>query len=163
LVTNDHVIHGARQIQVTLTDERSFNAKVIGADQKTDLALLKLQGAHDLPIVSLGESKTLRVGDWVVAIGNPFGLSNTVTAGIVTGTGRDLRAGPFDDFIQTDASINPGNPGGPLFNLQGEVVGVNTAIIAGGAGVGFAIPIDEARAVIDALRKEGHVTRGFLG
>src|SRR5262249_10112772 len=127
------------------------------------IALLRIRGATNLPVATLGSSHDLHVGDWVVAIGNPFGLANTVTAGIVSATGRDLGAGPFDDFIQTDASINPGNSGGPLFNLRGEVVGVNSAIVAGSTGVGFAIPIDMARDVIESLRREGRVIRGFLG
>jgi serine protease Do len=157
------VIKGARQIKVRLTDNRVFVAKVVGQDEKTDLAVLKIDGVRELPAVTLGRSEELKVGDWVLAIGNPFGLANTVTAGIVSATGRHIGAGPFDDFIQTDASINPGNSGGPLFNLRGEVVGVNTAVVAGGSGVGFAIPIDLAGGVIDSLRESGRVVRGFLG
>jgi serine protease Do len=148
---------------VVLEDEREFDAKIIGRDPQTDLALIKIDAKKDLPTLPLGRSTDLKVGEWVVAIGNPFGLDHTVTAGIVSAKGRVIGAGPYDDFIQTDASINPGNSGGPLLNLNGEVVGVNTAIIASGQGIGFAIPIDMAKTVIAQLKENGQVTRGWLG
>ena len=163
VITNYHVVEDADDVRVRLADDREFQGDVVGRDQKTDLALVKLRGAHDLPTVALGDSDHLHVGDWVVAIGNPFGLGNTVTAGIVSAKERVVGAGPYDDFIQTDASINPGNSGGPLFNLAGEVIGVNTAIVAGGHGIGFAIPINMVRNVADQLRRRGRVTRGYIG
>jgi len=163
ILTNAHVVEGADEITVTLADEHSMKAKVIGADRKLDLALLKIDSDGDLPVAPLGDSDALQVGEWVLAIGNPFGLEQTVTAGIVSAKGRVIGAGPYDDFIQTDASINPGNSGGPLFNTKGEVVGINTAIIARGQGIGFAIPINVARSVLDQLKTSGHVTRGWLG
>ena len=130
---------------------------------KLDLALLKVDAEGQLPVESLGDSDELRVGEWVMAIGNPFGLEQTVTAGIVSAKGRVIGAGPYDDFIQTDASINPGNSGGPLFNAEGQVVGINTAIIAGGQGIGFAIPINAVKDILEQLRTSGRVTRGWLG
>ncbi len=163
VVTNNHVVDGAREIVVTLADRDEYPASVVGRDPKTDLALLKITPKKALPAVALGDSDGLRVGDWVVAIGNPFGLANTVTAGIVSAKGRVLGAGPYDDFIQTDASINPGNSGGPLFNLRGEVVGINTAVAASGQGIGFAIPVNTAKLVVPELRDAGRVTRGWLG
>ncbi|MDJ0876251.1 MAG: DegQ family serine endoprotease [Desulfobacterales bacterium] len=163
IVTNNHVVDGAEKIKVVLQDERQFEAEVIGRDPQTDLALIKVDSDRNLPAVALGRSSDLAVGEWVVAIGNPFGLDHTVTAGIVSAKGRVIGSGPYDDYIQTDASINPGNSGGPLLNMQGEVVGINTAIIASGQGIGFAIPIDMANGVISQLRKEGEVTRGWLG
>jgi serine protease Do len=163
IVTNAHVIDGADEINVTLSDGSSHPATVIGADKKLDLALLKIEIDVSPPFVRLGDSDTLQVGEWVIAIGNPFGLEQTVTAGIISAKGRVIGAGPYDDFIQTDASINPGNSGGPLFNTSGEVVGINTAIIARGQGIGFAIPVNVARLVIDQLKETGHVTRGWLG
>jgi len=163
ILTNAHVVEGADEITVTLADEHSLKAKVIGADRKLDLALLKIDSDGDLPVAPLGDSDALQVGEWVLAIGNPFGLEQTVTAGIVSAKGRVIGAGPYDDFIQTDASINPGNSGGPLFNTKGEVVGINTAIIARGQGIGFAIPINVARSVLEQLQTSGHVTRGWLG
>jgi serine protease Do len=164
VVTNNHVIEDADQIKVKLDDEKEFDAQVIGRDASTDLALLKIKSnSHDYPVLKLGDSAQLKVGQWVVAIGSPFGLERTVTAGIVSAKGRVIGSGPYDDFIQTDASINPGNSGGPLLNLKGEVVGINTAIIASGQGIGFAIPINLARGVIDQLKAGGEVTRGWLG
>ncbi|MFQ5912781.1 MAG: DegQ family serine endoprotease [Nitrospinota bacterium] len=163
IVTNNHVIEKASEIKVTLTDRTEYKAKLIGRDPKTDLALIKIEPKKSLPSARFGDSKVLRVGDWVVAIGNPFGLSHTVTAGIVSAKGRVIGQGQYDDFIQTDASINKGNSGGPLFNTQGEVVGINTAIVAGGTGIGFAIPANMAKGLIEQLRETGTVVRGFLG
>ncbi|PIE70564.1 MAG: peptidase [Deltaproteobacteria bacterium] len=163
IVTNNHVIEGADTIKVKLNDEREFDAEIIGRDENTDLALIKVASESPLPILSLGTSASLDVGEWVVAIGSPFGLEQTVTAGIVSAKGRVIGSGPYDDFIQTDASINPGNSGGPLLNLSGEVVGINTAIIASGQGIGFAIPVDLARGIVDQLKNKGEVTRGWLG
>jgi serine protease Do len=163
IVTNNHVVDGADKIKVVLQDEREFEATVVGRDPQTDLALIKVDADKDLPAAPLGKSSDLKVGEWVVAIGNPFGLEHTVTAGIVSAKGRTIGAGPYDDYIQTDASINPGNSGGPLLNMQGEVVGINTAIIASGQGIGFAIPIDMARGIVAELKQEGGVTRGWLG
>ncbi|HEY7491402.1 MAG TPA: DegQ family serine endoprotease [Candidatus Tectomicrobia bacterium] len=163
ILTNNHVIEEADRIKVILHDEREFEAQVIGRDPKTDLALIKVQTEVSLPTVPLGNSDALRIGEWVMAIGNPFGLSHTVTAGIVSAKGRAIGAGQYDDFIQTDASINPGNSGGPLFNTRGEVVGINTAIIAGGTGIGFAIPVNLAKELLPQLHAKGKVTRGWLG
>ncbi|MBN2282975.1 MAG: DegQ family serine endoprotease [Deltaproteobacteria bacterium] len=163
LFTNYHVVEQADEILVKLSDGAEYKAEVKGRDKNTDLALLKIEPKNGLPVAKLGSSADLRVGDWVVAIGNPFGLSQTVTAGIVSAKGRVIGAGPYDDFIQTDASINPGNSGGPLFNLAGEVVGINTAIVAQGQGIGFAIPVDMARAILPQLKDKGKVVRGWLG
>ncbi|UCE51090.1 MAG: Do family serine endopeptidase [Desulfobacterales bacterium] len=163
VVTNNHVIEGADQIKVKLDDQGEFDAQVIGRDPSTDIALLKVKTDRDLPIARLGDSDALKIGQWVVAIGSPFGLERTVTAGIVSAKGRVIGSGPYDDFIQTDASINPGNSGGPLINMQGEVVGINTAIVASGQGIGFAIPINLAKGIIRQLKSEGEVTRGWLG
>jgi serine protease Do len=163
VVTNNHVIEGADQIKVKLDDESEFDAEVVGRDPSTDLAVLKVKADRDLPAVKLGNSDDLKIGQWVVAIGSPFGLERTVTAGIVSAKGRVIGSGPYDDFIQTDASINPGNSGGPLINMRGEVVGINTAIVASGQGIGFAIPINMAKDVITQLQSEGEVTRGWLG
>ena len=166
IVTNNHVIDGADTITVRMSDEEEYQATKIGSDEKTDLALIKIEPDQPLPSVPFGQSAGLEVGNWVIAIGNPFGLSQTVTLGIVSAKGRVIGAGPYDDFIQTDASINPGNSGGPLLNLQGEVVGVNTAIysrIGGNIGIGFAIPIDLAKSIVQQLREKGAVTRGWLG
>ena len=163
VVTNNHVIEGADQIKVKLKDESEYNAAIVGRDPNTDIALLKIESSENFATVKLGDSDALQVGQWVVAIGSPFGLEQTVTAGIVSAKGRVIGSGPYDDFIQTDASINPGNSGGPLLNLQGEVVGINTAIVASGQGIGFAIPINLARDIIVALKDEGEVTRGWLG
>lgn len=164
IVTNNHVVEKATEIKVKLLNEDEYEAKVVGKDKQTDLALIKIKPKKPLAAVKLGNSSSLKVGEWVVAIGNPFGLSNSVTKGIVSAMGRSLHTGPYDDFIQTDASINPGNSGGPLINLDGEVVGVNTAIVAPPAqGIGFAIPIDLAKNIISQLKSKGKVVRGWLG
>ncbi|MEM7160766.1 MAG: trypsin-like peptidase domain-containing protein [Myxococcota bacterium] len=165
VVTNHHVIDGATTVKVRLPDDRRFDARVVGSDPATDLAVLQLEGAHDLPVVSLGQSSILQVGDWVVAMGNPMGLDHSATVGIISGKGRGsmgLYRDSYLDFLQTDADIAPGSSGGPLFNLRGEVVGINTAV---GAGLrpGFAIPIDQAKRIVEQLRDRGHVTRGWLG
>jgi serine protease Do len=162
VVTNAHVVQGADEIKVRLSDERTLPAKVIGRDAALDLALLQIDGATNLSAVSLGDSDGLRVGDWVFAIGNPFGLGHTVTLGITSAKGRSM-GGLYDDFIQTDASINPGNSGGPLFNLKGEVVGIPTAIRQGAQGIGFAVPVNALREVLPQLRERGAVSRGYLG
>ena len=163
ILTNNHVVEDADQIKVKLADGKEFDGKIVGRDPKTDLALVKIAGDSDLQPLKLGNSDDLKVGNWVVAVGSPFGLEQTVTAGIVSAKGRVIGSGPYDNFIQTDASINPGNSGGPLINLQGEVVGINTAIIASGQGIGFAIPINMAKEIAPQLQKRGHVTRGLLG
>jgi len=166
IVTNNHVIDGSTDIQVTLSDGKDLSAKLIGTDKKTDLALLKVDASKPLPFVSFGNSDAARVGDWVLAVGNPFGLGGTVTTGIISARSRDLHDGPFDDFLQIDASINRGNSGGPTFNLAGDVIGINTAIASpngGSVGIGFAIPSNLAKPVIDQLRKNGRVDRGWIG
>ncbi|MHB8766604.1 MAG: DegQ family serine endoprotease [Deferrisomatales bacterium] len=164
VITNNHVVQNADEILVRLSDEHEFTAKVVGTDPKTDLALIKIEPKGvELRPVELGDSDAVRVGDWVMAIGNPFGYGHTVTAGIVGAKGRVLGAGPYDNFLQTDAAINPGNSGGPLFDLAGRVVGINTAIVAGGTGIGFAIPVNLAVDVITQLKDKGRVTRGWLG
>jgi len=166
VVTNNHVIEDAEEIKVILQDETELEAELIGRDPKTDLALLKVETDRNLPALRWGDSAKTRVGDWVVAIGNPFGLGGTVTAGIVSARARDINAGPYDDFIQTDASINRGNSGGPMFNLDGEIIGINTAIFSpsgGSIGIGFAIPSNLAKNVILQLRTDGHTRRGWLG
>jgi serine protease Do len=163
ILTNNHVVDGAQEVIVTMADQQTHKAKVVGRDPKTDLAVLKIDAKASLPVAPMGSSTDLKVGDWVVAVGNPFGLSHTVTAGIVSAKGRVIGAGPYDDFIQIDAPINPGNSGGPLFNMQGEMVGINTAIIASGQGIGFAIPVDLAKPLIPQLVKTGEVARGYLG
>lgn len=163
ILTNNHVVEGATEVAVTLADKQEYRARIVGRDPKTDLAVLKIDAKKPLPLAAMGDSDNLQVGDWVVAIGNPFGLTNTVTAGIVSAKGRTIGAGPYDDFIQTDASINPGNSGGPLFNLQGEVVGINTAINPMGQGIGFAIPINMVKPLVPQLVATGEVTRGYLG
>ncbi|MCJ2031088.1 Do family serine endopeptidase [Methylobacterium sp. J-043] len=165
VVTNNHVVDKAKTVQVTLDDSRTLDAKVIGKDPKTDIALLKITESGSYPYVQFGKSAP-RVGDWVVAIGNPFGLGGTVTAGIVSARGRDIGAGPYDDFLQIDAPINKGNSGGPTFNVNGEVVGVNTAIASpsgGSVGLAFAIPAETVQTVVDQLRSDGKVVRGYLG
>ena len=165
ILTNNHVVENAKEINVTLSDGREYSAHLLGRDPKTDLAVIKIDAKGDLPIAPLGDSSALHVGDWVVAIGNPFGLSNTVTAGIVSAKGRAI-GGPYDNFIQTDASINPGNSGGPLFDEQGNVVGINSAIFSqsgGNIGIGFAIPINMAKELMPQLETTGHITRGWLG
>ncbi|MGK7866514.1 Do family serine endopeptidase [Falsiroseomonas sp. E2-1-a20] len=167
IVTNNHVVGEADAVQVELADGRELAARVVGRDQQTDLAVLKVDAGSPLPTLEWGDSDQLRVGDWVVAMGNPFGLGGSVTAGIVSARGRQIGAGPYDDFIQTDAPINPGNSGGPLFNGNGEVVGINTAIYApggaGNVGIGFAVPSRMARNVIADLQRDGVVDRGWLG
>jgi len=163
IVTNNHVVENADQIKVRLADEREFDAKIIGRDNKTDLALIQIEGAKELSPLKMGDSEKLEVGSWVLAVGSPFGLEQTVTAGIVSAKGRFIGAGPYDDFIQTDASINPGNSGGPLLNMNGEVIGINTAIVAQGQGIGFAIPVNLAQNIIAQLKERGSVTRGWMG
>ena len=164
ILTNNHVVSGADEVMVKLSDGREVKGEIKGSDEKVDLALIKISEKERLPFAELGDSDSLEVGEWVMAIGNPFGLSHTVTAGIVSAKGRVIGSGPYDDFIQTDASINPGNSGGPLFNADGRVIGVNTAIIAGGGGgIGFAIPINMAKTIVNQLRESGKVTRGYLG
>lgn len=168
VLTNNHVIAGADEILAILKDGEEVPAEIVGRDPKTDLALIKLNidklpSGKQLPFLPLGDSDSIRVGDWVMAVGNPFGLTSTVTVGIVSAKGRNIGAGPYDDFIQTDASINPGNSGGPLVNLAGQVVGINTAIAAHGQGIGFAIPSSLAKSVMEQLRASGKVTRGWLG
>jgi serine protease Do len=165
VVTNNHVVDGAKTVQVTTDDGRTLDAKVIGADPKTDVALLKVTEGGSFPFVKLAKASP-RVGDWVVAIGNPFGLGGTVTSGIVSARGRDIGAGPYDDFLQIDAPINKGNSGGPTFNLQGEVVGMNTAIYSpsgGSVGLAFAVPAATVQTVVDQLQQDGRVSRGYLG
>jgi len=163
ILTNHHVIANASSIQVRLADEREYTARVVGSDSRIDIGLVKIDSKERFPFVSLGSSKKLRVGDWVVAIGNPFGLNHTVTQGIVSAKGRAIGAGPYDDFIQTDASINPGNSGGPLFDLDGKVIGINTAVSAVGQGIGFAVPSDMVKDVLADLKKNGRVERGWIG
>ena len=166
VVTNDHVIGKADKITVTMTNGKKFDAELIGRDSKTDLALLKIDAKEKLPFVTWGNSKQAKVGDWVVAVGNPFGLGGTVTTGIISARGRDINAGPFDDFLQIDASINRGNSGGPTFNLQGHVIGINTAIYSpngGSVGIGFAVPSSLAQPIIAQLKEKGSVVRGWLG
>jgi serine protease Do len=165
IVTNNHVVDGATEIRVKIGDGREMSGKVVGRDPKTDLALLKIE-ATGLPTIALGDSSQLQVGEPVMAIGNPFGLEQTVTTGIVSATGRVIGQGPYDDFIQTDASINPGNSGGPLINSRGQAVGINAAIFSqsgGSVGIGFAIPINQAKSVVTQLASSGKVTRGWLG
>lgn len=163
IVTNNHVIEGADEVLVKLKDGKEYPAEIMGKDASTDLALIKIKADHDLPVLALGDSDKLEVGQWVLAIGSPFGLEHTVTAGIISAKGRVIGAGPYDDFIQTDASINPGNSGGPLINMYGEVIGINTAIVAGGDGIGFAIPVNIAKEIYAQLKDNGQVTRGWLG
>ncbi len=166
VVTNNHVVQDADEVAVILHDDTRLEAEIVGRDAKSDLAVLKIKAKKKLPSVSFGDSEAARVGDWVVAIGNPFGLGGTVTAGIISARGRDIRAGPYDNFIQTDASINRGNSGGPMFNMKGEVIGINTAIFSpsgGSVGIGFAIPASSAQPVIEQLINNGEVSRGWLG
>ena len=166
VVTNNHVIQGAEEIEVVLDDGRRLPAAIVGTDPATDIALLQVETEGDLPTVEWGDSEALQIGAWVVAIGNPFGLGGTVTAGIVSARSRDIRAGPYDDFIQTDAAINRGNSGGPLFDATGNVVGVNTAIFSptgGSVGIGFAVPSAVAERIVADLREDGEVERGWLG
>ena len=166
ILTNNHVVENAQKIMVRLADDQEYEAKVIGRDSKTDIAVIKIESKKNLPAASFGDSDRLEVGEWVVAIGNPFGLDSTVTSGIVSAKGRHIGQGPYDNFIQTDASINPGNSGGPLINLRGEVIGINTAIFSrtgGNIGIGFAIPINLVKELLPQLRGKGKVTRGYLG
>jgi serine protease Do len=166
ILTNNHVVENADEIVVRLDNEQELKATLVGKDPKTDLALLKIEGATGLTAVPFGDSDTLRVGEWVMAIGNPFGLDHSVTSGIVSAKGRFIGAGNYDDYIQTDAAINPGNSGGPLINLRGEVVGINSAIFSrtgGNIGIGFAIPVNLAKELVPQLREKGKVTRGWLG
>ncbi len=165
IVTNNHVVDGATAIKITMSDGREFTAKILGRDPKTDVALLKIE-ARNLPLIPLGDTSEIQVGEPVMAIGNPFGLEQTVTTGFVSATGRVIGEGPYDDFIQTDAAINPGNSGGPLINARGQAIGINTAIVSlsgGSVGVGFAIPVNLAKSVITQLASSGHVERGWLG
>lgn len=169
IITNNHVVDEADEISVTLPDKSKYKAKVVGRDKKTDLALLKVDAKKELPFVALGDSDAVRVGDWVIAIGNPFGLGGSVTQGIISARQRSINASAFDDFLQTDAPINRGNSGGPLFNMKGEVIGINTAIFSpegasgGSVGIGFAIPTSIAKPVITQLKETGHINRGWLG
>ena len=163
IITNNHVVEKADEITVKING-KEYRARTVGRDPKTDLALIKLSTpVNNLQPLSLGDSDTMRVGDWVIAIGNPFGLEETVTKGIISATGRVIGAGPYDNFLQTDAPINPGNSGGPLLNLKGEVIGINTAIVATGQGIGFAIPVNTARLITTQLKEKGTVTRGWVG
>jgi len=165
ILTNNHVVDDANQIKIKLADGKEYDAKVVGRDPKTDLALLKADGVSGLHSLQLGDSDSLKVGNWVVAVGSPFGLEQTVTAGIVSAKGRVIGSGPYDNFIQTDASINPGNSGGPLLNTDGQVIGINTAIFSqsgGNVGIGFAIPVNMAKEIVPQLKEKGHVTRGWL-
>jgi serine protease Do len=166
IVTNNHVVDGAHDVSVTLTDGNKYKARVIGRDTKTDLALLKIEAGHALPYVAFGDSDNEHEGDWVIAVGNPYGLGGTVTAGIVSAHGRNINEGPYDDFMQIDAPINPGNSGGPLFNQSGQVIGIDTAIYSpsgGSVGIGFAIPSNVAKNIVAQLRDHGKVARGWLG
>ena len=164
IITNNHMVEGSDEIKVKISDGRELKAKVVGRDPKTDLALLKISSLFEnLPVLALGDSERVRVGDWVLSVGNPFGLEHTVTQGIISATGRVLGSGPYDNFLQTDAPINPGNSGGPLVNLRGEVIGINTAIVSGGQGIGFAIPSALAKSVVAQLRDKGRVVRGWIG
>ena len=164
VLTNFHVVKGADEILIRLSDKREYRGQILGTDPKTDLALVKFQPDHELTVASLGNSDALQVGEWAIAIGNPFGLDQTVTVGVISATGRsDVGIATYENFIQTDASINPGNSGGPLVNLKGQVIGVNTAIVAAGQGIGFAIPINMVKRVVDQLVDKGKVVRGWLG
>ncbi len=166
IVTNNHVIKDAKRITVTMDDGQTLPAHVVGADSRTDIALLKIDAKQPLPYVELGDSNSVQPGEWVIAIGNPFGLSETVTAGIVSAMGRNIGAGPYDQFIQVDAPINEGNSGGPLMTQDGKVIGMNTAILSpsgGSIGIGFAIPSDLIKKISTDLEHSGHVTRGFIG
>ncbi|MEI7589736.1 MAG: trypsin-like peptidase domain-containing protein [Deltaproteobacteria bacterium] len=163
ILTNCHVIDNAENLSVRLANGKQYEATIVGRDPKTDIALLKIQSNEPLPFVEMDDSDLTRVGDWVIAIGNPFGLEQTVTAGIISAKGRMIGAGPYDDFIQTDASIYQGNSGGPLLNLSGQVIGINTAIMADGQGIGFAIPINIVKKLLPDLKAKGKVTRGWIG
>jgi len=166
IVTNDHVVGGASRITVSMADGRELPAHILGIDQLTDIAVIKVSAGYPLPFVHWGDSRQVEVGDWILVAGNPFGLGGTVTAGIISARGRDIMSGPFDDFLQLDAPINPGNSGGPAFDMSGGVIGVNTAIISptgGSVGIGFAIPSQIAEGVVTALEEHGHLDRGWLG
>jgi len=164
ILTNEHVVGGAEQISVRLPDQRTFHGEVVGTDPKTDVAVIKIEDDDSLPVLALGDSNRIKVGQWALAIGNPFGLDSTLTVGVISATGRaNVGIEDYEDFIQTDASINPGNSGGPLLNIYGEVVGINTAIAASGQGIGFAIPVNLAKLIADQLIDKGEVTRGWLG
>ncbi|MCP3926780.1 MAG: Do family serine endopeptidase [Desulfobacterales bacterium] len=163
IVTNNHVVENADVISVKLFNGKTAKAKIIGRDPKTDLALIKIPESSDLTPIKFGDSEKIEVGEWVIAIGSPFGFEQTVTAGIISGKGRVIGQGPYDNFLQTDASINPGNSGGPLINLKGKVIGINTAIIKSGYGIGFAIPVNMAKGIISQLKNSGEVNRGWLG
>lgn len=163
IFTNNHVVEQTDKILVKVSDGKEYEAKIIGTDAKTDIALIKIKPDNSLPFVEIGDSDSVKVGEWVIAIGNPFGLEQTVTAGIVSAKGRVIGAGAYDNFIQTDASINPGNSGGPLFNMAGKVIGINTAIVAQGQGIGFAIPMNMAKSILSDLKTKGKVIRGWLG
>lgn len=167
IVTNNHVVSDADVINITMDDKsgksKTFKASLIGADEETDLALLKVDGQNNLPFLVFGDSDALKVGEWVLAIGNPFGLDHSVTSGILSAKGRNIRMGPFDNFLQTDASINPGNSGGPLLNMAGQVIGINTAINASGQGIGFAIPSNMAAKIIDQIKNGKKISRGWIG
>jgi Do/DeqQ family serine protease len=163
IVTNDHVVRDAESVQVKLSNDKVYDAKVVGGDSKTDIAVIKIHAA-DLPVAVLGDSEKLEVGQWAIAIGNPFGLERSMTVGVVSATGRsNMGIETFENFIQTDASINPGNSGGPLLNIYGEVIGINTAIVAAGQGIGFAIPISMAKPIVTQLQQKGSVSRGYMG
>jgi serine protease Do len=166
IATNNHVVDGASEVTVRLNSGEELAARVVGTDERTDLALLQVEGRRDLPALNLGDSDQSRVGDWVLAIGNPFGLGGSATAGIISARGRDIQSGPYDDYLQIDAPINAGNSGGPVFNARGEVIGINTAIFSpngGNIGIGFAIPSNQARSILNELREGGIVSRGWLG
>ena len=163
VVTNQHVVEDTEKIVVRLSDGKEYEARIIGEDSKTDIALLKIEAKGDLPVAILGDSDKLQIGEWVIAIGNPFGFEHSITVGIVSAKGRFLGASPYDDFIQTDAAINPGNSGGPLFNMRGFVVGINTAVISEGQGLGFAIPVNIAKNILPQLKEKGKYARGWLG
>jgi serine protease Do len=166
IVTNDHVVGGASRITVSLADGTQLPARVVGIDELTDIAVIKVIAHHELPAVNWGDSRQVEVGDWILVAGNPFGLGSSVTAGIISARGRDIMSGPFDDFLQLDAPINPGNSGGPTFDMTGEVVGVTTAIISptgGSVGIGFAIPSELAEGIVSELEQRGHIDRGWLG
>lgn len=164
ILTNNHVIKDADEITVKFANKQEAKGKIVGTDPKTDLAVIRVSAKEELPVVTLGNSDTLHVGEWAIAIGNPFGLDHTLTVGVISATGRsEVGIAAYENFIQTDASINPGNSGGPLLNIRGEVIGINTAIVASGQGIGFAIPVNMARRVMADLVKKGKVTRGWLG
>jgi len=164
ILTNNHVIKDADEITVKFANKQEAKGKIVGTDPKTDLAVIRVSTKEDLPVVALGNSDALHVGEWAIAIGNPFGLDHTLTVGVISATGRsEVGIAAYENFIQTDASINPGNSGGPLLNIRGEVIGINTAIVASGQGIGFAIPVNMARKVMEDLVKKGKVTRGWLG